>query len=164
MDYPWPGSRFPPQDPTPWTLLPFSAPEYPAILSIPADSQQWIPTAYEQGEHVTTSAVHVVPHQSGFLNGQMAPTLPPSPYANDTVAQSHQLQLSDNTNATESAKAKGTDIMSGGLGASQSPHCRTAHHSEYAPSPGEADRRGRVQVHWLHCNVSPLLSVPHYFD
>lgn len=99
MDDPWPGSRFPPQDPTPWTLLPFSAPEYPAILSIPADSQQWIPTAYEQGEHVTTSAVHVVPHQSGFLNGQMALTLPPSPYANDTVAQSHQLQLSDNTNA-----------------------------------------------------------------
>jgi len=87
MDYSWPGGWFPPQDPTPWTLLPFSAPEYPAILSIPADFQQWISTAYEQSEHVTTSAVHVVPHQSEF------------PYANDTIAQSHQLQLSDNTNA-----------------------------------------------------------------
>jgi hypothetical protein len=91
MDYLWQGSRFPPENYTASTSLPFPTSEHPT------EFPQWTSTSYNQGEYVTTSAVHVIPHQSGFPDSQIA--LPPNLYTNDTGVQSYQLLPSNNTSA-----------------------------------------------------------------
>jgi hypothetical protein len=99
MDYPWSGSRFPPENHASSTLFPFPAHEHPTtIQSIPAaEFPPWISTAYDQGEYITTSAVHIVPYQSEIPDSQMV--MLPNLYTNNTVARSHQLLPSNNTSA-----------------------------------------------------------------
>jgi hypothetical protein len=92
MDYLWQGSMFPLEDYTVLNPLPFPTSEYPTEFPLTTS------TSYNQDESVTTSAVHVIPHQSGFPDNHMA--LPPSLYTNDTGIQSHQLLSSNNTSAT----------------------------------------------------------------